>query len=89
LSARSKKASEMFSPIALAGDQIDNEIELRRLLERHVSGFCPAQNLVHVFGGVPEHTRVIWSVAHQTSRLDEFREGEHPSMSAITPLSEA
>jgi hypothetical protein len=45
LSARSKKASEMFSPIALGGGQIDNEIELRRLLERHVSGLCPRRIL--------------------------------------------
>jgi len=29
--------------------QVNDEIELGRLLKRHVSRLCPAQNLIHVF----------------------------------------
>ena len=40
-------------PESLGGGQIDDEIELGRLLDGQISGLCPTQNLVHVFGGAP------------------------------------
>src|SRR5262245_44389745 len=54
------------------GLEVDNEIILGRLLDRDVAGLRPAQNPVGIVGGAPEQVRVVWSVGHQTSRLDVF-----------------
>src|SRR5262249_44252971 len=38
----------------LGGREVDDEIELGRLLDRNVGGFCPTQNFIHKIGSPPE-----------------------------------
>src|SRR5262249_15913334 len=43
-----------FEAEPLGGDQIEDEIELARLLNRNVARLRPAQNFVHIVGGAPK-----------------------------------
>jgi hypothetical protein len=52
------------------GGQVDDQIEFGRLLDRKIAGLRPAQNFVHIVGGVPELSQVVWSVGHETPGLD-------------------
>src|SRR5215510_10467453 len=61
-----------FEAQRLRGCQIDDEIELRRLLDRKVARLCPAQNLVDVVSGAPEHVWDVCSIGHQTAPFDPF-----------------
>src|ERR1700730_14316513 len=54
----------------LGGRQIDDKIELGRLLDRDVARLHPAQNLVDKIGGAPEQVREVRSVGYQTARFD-------------------
>src|SRR5262245_53571977 len=42
----------------LGSSEINNEIEFARLLDRNITRFCPAQNLVDKIGGPPETSRL-------------------------------
>src|SRR5262249_12953923 len=53
-----------FEAERLGGRQIDDEIELGRLLDRDIAGLRPAQNLVDQFGGAPEQVIEVWSIGH-------------------------
>src|SRR5205807_1280679 len=44
----------------LGGGEIDDEIELGRLLHWDVARLRPAQNLVGIVGGAPEQVREVW-----------------------------
>jgi hypothetical protein len=46
----------------LGGGQIDDEIELGRLLDRDIAGLRPAQYLVGKIGGAPERVREVYSI---------------------------
>jgi hypothetical protein len=46
----------------LGGGQVDDQIELGRLLDRDVTGLRPAQNLVYILGGAPEHQADIRAI---------------------------
>ena len=59
------------------GRQIDDEVELDRLLDRDVAWLRPAQNLVDIIGGAPEQVREVRSIGHQTSRFDELPKTVH------------
>src|SRR5215469_13483488 len=59
-----------FEAERLGGRQIDDEIELGRLLDRDVPGLRPVQNLVNVVTGAPEQVDKVWSIGHKTSRFD-------------------
>src|SRR5262245_11260374 len=61
-----------FEAERLGSRQIDDEVELGRLLDRDVAGLRPAQNLVDQLGGAPEQVRVVWSVRHEAPGLDKF-----------------
>src|SRR6516164_4458829 len=61
----------------LGGGQVDDEIELGRLLDRDVARLCSAQNLVDVVGSAPELVRQAWSVGHQPSSLDVLPKTVH------------
>ena len=61
----------------LGGGQVDDEIELGRLLDRDVGRLRPAQNLVDIVGGAPEQVREVWSIGHQTSRFDVLPKTVH------------
>ena len=52
--------------------QVDDEIELGRLLDRKIGGLRPAENSIDEIGGAPELVRVIWPIGHQTSAFDEL-----------------
>src|SRR5262249_16969191 len=57
--------------------QIDDELELGRLLDGEVGGLCAPQNLVHILGGTPKQVGEVRSVGDQTARFDVFREIGH------------
>jgi hypothetical protein len=46
----------------LCRDHVDDEIESDWLLDRDISRFGPAQNLVDMVRGRPEQVREIWSI---------------------------
>jgi len=46
------------------GGQVNDEIELGRLLDRDVGGLRPAQNLVNIVGGAPMQVREVCSIGH-------------------------
>src|SRR6516162_5450764 len=64
-----------FEAERLGSRQIDDEIELGRLLYWKVAGLGTAQDLVDVVGGAPEQIRIAWSVRHQTARFDKLLHG--------------
>ena len=57
--------------------QVDDEIELGRLLDRNVTGLCAAQNLVDIVGSAPEQISEVCPVGHQTSCCDVLPEIVH------------
>src|SRR5208283_3366249 len=61
----------------LGGDEIDDEIELGRLLDRDVGGLRSVENLVDKIAGAPEQVREICSIRHQSARFDEFPKTGH------------
>src|SRR5215468_557970 len=49
------------------GRQVDDQIELGRLLDREISWTRPAQYLVDKVGGTSEGRREVRSIGHQTA----------------------
>src|SRR5690349_20955389 len=70
LVAAQQERLRYHEPERLGRGQIDDEIELGRLLDRHVSGLRPAQNLVDIVAGAPKQVREVRSIGYQTSRFD-------------------
>src|SRR5262249_55138173 len=60
----------------LRRDQIDDEIELGRLLDRKVGGLRSAKDLVDQLSGAAELVREIWSVGHESPGLDKVASTE-------------
>ena len=54
----------------LGGGQVDDEIELGRLLDRDVSGLSSAQNLINIVGRAPPQLQLVWPIGHQTAGFD-------------------
>src|SRR5262245_14742577 len=54
----------------LRSDQVDDQVEFDRLLDRQVRGLCAAQNLVDIVAGASEQVRDACPVGDQTSRVD-------------------
>src|SRR5262249_23563614 len=59
------------------GREIDDEIELGRLLHRQVARLGPAQNLVDIVAGAAKQVGNVWSVGNQTTRFDELPVAVH------------
>src|SRR5215831_15008896 len=59
-------------PKRLGGGQIDDEIELGRLLNGNVARLRPAQNLVDEFAGAPKQRGQVWAVGHQRAYFNVF-----------------
>ena len=76
-SARARSDRRHFEAERLGGRQIDDQIELGRLLDRDVSRLRPAQNLVDEVGGAPELVREVWSIGHQTARFNVLPSAVH------------
>src|SRR5262249_2315695 len=55
-----------FEAECLGSRQIDDEVELGRLLDRDVGRLRPAQDFVDHVGGAPEQIRQVWTVGHET-----------------------
>src|SRR6516225_6658198 len=53
-----------FEPERLGGGEIDDEIELGRLLDRDVGRFRSAQNLVDEIGSAPKQVRKVCSIGY-------------------------
>ncbi len=61
----------------IRGLAIDDEFELRRLLDREISRFGALKNLVHVRSGAPEEVGETRAVGHQTPIVREFAKAIH------------
>src|SRR5438876_7753419 len=59
-----------FEAEDLRSCQVNDKIELGRLLDRYLSRFRTAQNLVDEVGSARELARKVWSIGHQTARFD-------------------
>src|SRR5215475_9256444 len=57
---------------SLGGSEVDNEFELRRLLDRQIGGFDAFQDLVHVGRSAPEAFVSVDPVCHETAGLHKF-----------------
>src|SRR5262249_30387976 len=62
-------------PERLGGYEINDQIELSRLLDWKLGGVCSAQDLVDEVGGAPPHARPVRSIGHQTARFDVLAHG--------------
>ena len=54
-----------FDPKRPGGFEIDDELELRRLLHGDVAGLGPAQNLIDQLGGTPNQAWIAWPIGQQ------------------------
>src|SRR6516165_11228230 len=66
-----------FKAERLRSGQVNDEIELGRLLNRDVVRLRSAQNLVYKFGGASVEVLEVSSIGHQPSRLDILASDEH------------
>ena len=55
----------------LGGHQVDDQIELGRLLDWNVGRLCPAENPVDIVGGTPMQVWEVCPIGYQTSLYDE------------------
>ena len=84
-----------FKPKRPGGGQVDDEIELSRLLDREIARLRPAKNLVDIVANAPKKLWEVWSIGHQTSRFDVLpltvnrrqSRGEHQGVDA-SPVGE-
>src|SRR5438876_11729171 len=65
-----------FEAERLRGDQIDDKLKLRWLLDWYIAGFCPAKNFIYVIGRAPEPFRVTWSVRHEPPTANKVASAE-------------
>src|SRR3989442_8374367 len=56
------------------GLEIDDQLELRRLLDGQIGWLGPPEDLVHVRRGTPLHLRSIYSIGHETPWLYKYLE---------------
>src|SRR5262249_18589197 len=61
-----------FQSNGLRGGEVDDKIELSRLLDRDIGRLCPAQNLVDEVAGAPVEAREVRSIGHETARFESF-----------------
>ena len=61
-SARSRNDFRDCQPERFGGGQIDDEIELGRLIDRDIARLRPAQNFVSIVGGTLKLVREVWSI---------------------------
>src|SRR5437763_599070 len=57
--------------------EVDDQLELHRLLHRQVGGFRPLEDAIHVVGGAAEEVRQVRSIGHQTASHDPYPAGKH------------
>ena len=54
------------------GDQVYDEIELGRLLDRNIGGLRAPQNFVHIIASTPKHAGDIGTIGHESAGFDEI-----------------
>src|SRR5215831_2322409 len=52
----------------LRRNQVYDEIELSRLLDRQLRWFRPAQDFIGIVAGAPEEIRIVCAVGHEAAR---------------------
>src|SRR5690348_12138169 len=57
--------------------QVDDKVELGRLLDWKVGGPCPLEDLVYVARSATGITQIAYPVAHEASRLSKASVGVH------------
>src|SRR5260370_730121 len=63
-----ENAPRDVKPERLCGLEVDDELELSRLLDRDIGRLRPTQNLVDHLGGTPEQVRKVGAIRHQAAR---------------------
>src|SRR5262249_7329810 len=69
-SARASRVGGIFDAECHAGDQVDDEIELGRLLNWNIARLGTAQVFIDVVGSARVQVREIRTIRHQTCRFD-------------------
>jgi hypothetical protein len=59
-----------FQTKRLGGLDVDNQLELRRLLNGEIAGLGAFENLVHVGGGAPNLINKVRSIGYEASGID-------------------
>src|SRR6516164_4921482 len=62
---------------SLGGGQVEDKVELGRLLDRKVARLRPAQNFVDILGSAAKQVREVWTIRHQPSRFGQFPKAVH------------
>ena len=58
--------------VRFGGLEIDDQLELRRLLEGEIARFGPLQDLIHVRRGAPVNVDHLGSVGHEAAGVRKF-----------------
>jgi len=66
-----EKSRRNFDPERDCGGQVENEIELGRLLDWQIAWLHASQNLINILGGAPEQIYGTWPIGHKTSRCEK------------------
>src|SRR5258707_15544723 len=53
----------------LGGLEVDDQLELRRLLDGQVAGFCTLENPVHVHSSAPIHINSVRAIGHEAPAI--------------------
>ena len=63
--------------------EVDDQLELRRLLDGKVSRLRPLQDLVRVSGGAAEHVRTVYPIHRKTARVRELPQVKYRRQAAL------
>ena len=64
-------------PKRLGSLQIDNQLELRGLLDRQVARFCAFENLLDVRRGAVVQIRIVHTIGHEAAIFDKLARRKH------------
>ena len=57
--------------------EVDDHLELRRLLDRQIGGLGTLCNSIHVVGKAAGKSSEVWTVGNETTSLDKLATAEH------------
>src|SRR6516165_9584762 len=60
----------------LGGLEVEDRLELRRLLDWQVAGFSAFENFVHVSGSATKHVRKVYGIGYQAAGYRELAESD-------------